>query len=237
MHTQNQQSIHHNIKGLLIDLPQTRLIPKLVSVELACTGVESLGIWIHNAGDDVDSQNVSPEEFISRLLKNLSKVKHLSLTSDWYLYHIIHSGSNIGIQTEKIIFRECLIFIDWGAAPTLPLETFPNVSYTMMQPRWPLQDDDMRRMEEWISRPNSKGLILIVAGADWKASELALPLTEGHILHNKNVILVYNPRAWMIEWDGHVLGDGKDVFSIGKQLVGLPHLEDRVIALSRSPSS
>ncbi|KAH8794606.1 hypothetical protein DL96DRAFT_1827440 [Flagelloscypha sp. PMI_526] len=227
MHTQSQQSIHKNIKGLLIDLPQSRLFHKHVSVALSCTGVESLGIWIHNVGDDVDSQNVLPEEFIGLLLKNLSNVKHLSLSSDWNLFEMINSGSSKGIEMEKIVFRESLVSIDWGSEPRLPLETFPNVSYTMMQPRWPLQDDDMRRMEEWRSRPSSKGLILIVDEADWNASELALPLAEGHILCNKNVVLVKNPLVWVTEWDSYVFGDEKDVFSIGKRLVGLSRLEDR----------
>ncbi|KAH8833444.1 hypothetical protein DL96DRAFT_1705430 [Flagelloscypha sp. PMI_526] len=146
---------------------------------------------------------------------------------------MIASESSRSLQMDQLVFREGLVSIDWGWDPTLPLEMFPHISYAMIQLRWPLEVEDMRKMEEWVSLPSSKGLILLVDDIDWDQTELTVPVPAGHILHNKNVVLLNTPDEWAKDWESHVFMDGKDVLSLGKRLVGLHRVEDRIVATSK----
>ncbi|KAH8833378.1 hypothetical protein DL96DRAFT_1585897 [Flagelloscypha sp. PMI_526] len=233
--TQPPQSIHQNVKALLINFPDDFLYSRIRTVASVCTGVETLGLWLFNTDDYTLLEKDAAEELdqlIYSLLANLSSVKHFSLSDDSHLFQIINSGQQDQRHVD-IAFRESLVSIDWGATPELPLNTFPNITYAMVQLSWPFPQDDMNRMEEWLSRPSSKGLILLAENYDGPESttELALSLGEAHILRNKKVVLLKSPKSWVEEeWKSCVLGDGEDVLSVGKKIVemGSCKLEDRV---------
>jgi hypothetical protein len=158
-------------------------------------------------------------------------VRHLSLspTSEEYIFRFLFSPKEVEEETASIAFRDTLEYIDWGGLPKLPLDTFPNVAFEMILLRkcWPLQVDVMRRMDEWLSRPNSKGLMLI-GHIYLDLKNPGFRLEEGHILHRKEVVLLNSPDNWGKDWEKLISGDGDNAFSIGKSLVGQTRLQDRV---------
>ncbi|KAH8833445.1 hypothetical protein DL96DRAFT_1811918 [Flagelloscypha sp. PMI_526] len=228
METQSQESVRQKVKGILIDLPEPQLYPTLKSVVSACTGVESLGIWLY----DSHSANIPPDELMRALLTMLPNVKHLSLNTDRHLRWMIGTGPYTAIPMNKVAFRKSLVSIDLGWCPSLPLGTFPDVSYAIIQPIGPLKAEKMTEMGDWISRPSSKALILLVETVDWETSPLPLPVPEEHILCNNNVVLLITTDVWSNDWYNHVFMNGKDFLGIGKRLVGLQQVEDRVFAVN-----
>ncbi|KAH8833447.1 hypothetical protein DL96DRAFT_1811920 [Flagelloscypha sp. PMI_526] len=231
--TQRPQSIQQNVKALLVNVPHTSLYTRIMLVASRCTGVEFLGFWLHpDDGLQNGHNTVSLESMLRVMLMDLPNVRHLSLITDKHLFRTDALGSHLA---KDIAFRDRLVFINWGFQPGFRFSTFPNVSYAMIQPRWPLRDEDLKRMEEWISQPGSKGLILLVEEEELQRDEYASTTLQHvgkeHILRNEKVVLLNAPHMWAQDWDSFVFGDGENVFNLGKRLVGLQRLEDRVVAV------
>ncbi|KAH8833377.1 hypothetical protein DL96DRAFT_1585895 [Flagelloscypha sp. PMI_526] len=225
--TQSPASIHQNVKAILINLPDPSLYPSIQHIISTCTGVEYLGLWLNSANEDE-----SPYPLLRTSLACLPQVRHLSLSpgSEEQLYRLLVTGaSRTDGENEalNVAFRDTLTSIDWGWLPAIPLDTFPNLLCAVMQQEWPLDDEDMQRMKEWVSSPKAEGLILL-AGSDNEIDLAELANVDGHVLHNEKVVLISPPVNWVKDWEAHVFGNGSDLFAIGKKLIGDPTLKNRV---------
>ncbi|KAH8833333.1 hypothetical protein DL96DRAFT_1811831 [Flagelloscypha sp. PMI_526] len=230
--TQTPQSIHRNVKSVLIYVPHASLFSRIQSIVSVCTGVENLGLWLATHPDAYSDHSSSLDYLTHVLLTNLPNVRHLSLSSDNHIFRSIGSGSEAGKENEEahIAFGESLVSIDWGGMPDLPLDTIANISYIMMHLDWPFNSGDMRRMVDWVSRPSSKGLILLVDDIEEIDFDICNPdLDDEHILHHEKVVLLSTPDSWVADWESYILMNGQDVFTWGKKHVGILRWKDRIV--------
>ncbi|KAH8833398.1 hypothetical protein DL96DRAFT_1585968 [Flagelloscypha sp. PMI_526] len=224
--SQTPQSLNQNVKSILVHLPRVSLYPIIEQIVSLCTGVQHLGLWLYPKSEEHNS----PDPLILTALTRLSQVRHLSLNieTEKHLFRLLGYPKKEE-EADIIAFRDTLISVDWGGpeTPRLPLATFPNSSYIMIEQIWPLKLGDMRTMKDWLSRPRSMGLILLM-DESFHLDSSKFDLEDDHILNDKRVVLLQSPRDWAKDWDEHAFGDGQDVFSIGKQRVGLLKLKDRI---------
>ncbi|KAH8833332.1 hypothetical protein DL96DRAFT_1677498 [Flagelloscypha sp. PMI_526] len=231
--TQSPQSIHQNVKAIVIYVPDASLFAGIQSIVSVCTGVESLGLWLATHPDAYSDHSSSLDNLTRAILTKLPNVRHLSLSSGDHIFRSIASGSDVnkGIEKTHIAFRDSLVSIDWGGMPDFPLDIIPNISYTMMRLDWTFKKGNMRRMVEWVSRPSSKGLILLVEDIEnIDFYQVCNPdFDDGHILHHDKVVALSTPDDWVADWESFVFGDGQDVFTWGKKYIGIRRWEDRIV--------
>ncbi|KAH8833389.1 hypothetical protein DL96DRAFT_1585936 [Flagelloscypha sp. PMI_526] len=223
--TQPPHLIRENVRAILVHFPDSSLYPAIQAILLTCTGVQYLGLWLHLAPSD----RIPLDDLLRASLKCLDHIQHLSLSpaAEGQLNRILGAqnlwGNEGGSRNVK------LRSIDWGLYPALPLDTFPSVDYAVIQGQWPLSVDHMRKMDEWLSRPSSKGLILLIDHKETAYLELSGDMeTRSAILQNEKVVVVSCPSDWVKDWESHVFGDGNDIFAVGKRLVGHPESKDRM---------
>ncbi|KAH8833393.1 hypothetical protein DL96DRAFT_724270 [Flagelloscypha sp. PMI_526] len=222
--SQAPESIHHNVKAILVHLPDVIIFEKCCKIISLCTGVEYLCLWFYVK---------HPPESFEATLACLPNVRHLALIPMPENDSVHQLGPKRWVKLNRAAFRDTLASIDWGQLPALkfPLDTFPNVSYAAMAtPWWHLKVEDMQKMEEWVARSSSKGLILLVYSNDQIFFD-NLDNMEAHnpILRNEKVVVVSVPANWIQDWEATVFGDGNDIFAIAKRFVGRAELKDRIL--------
>ncbi|KAH8833381.1 hypothetical protein DL96DRAFT_1585905 [Flagelloscypha sp. PMI_526] len=218
--TQPPEIVQQGVKAMLINLPNYSLYSEIAELVKACTGVEHLAMWL--PGGD-------PPPFLDSLLLvclSLPNVRGLSLTNgtESHIRRFLSTGMINVPNSPRIAFMETLHYVDWAIMPNLSLGFFPGVAYTHMQNRWPFLTEHTNRMEQWLSLPSSRGLVLFLDEVNLEEAASS----ESAILSHEKVVLACTPLNWALEWEKHCLGDEDVVFVAGKRLAGKPKREDRI---------
>ncbi|KAH8833382.1 hypothetical protein DL96DRAFT_1585907 [Flagelloscypha sp. PMI_526] len=217
--TQPPGIVQQGVKTMLISFPSIHLYSEITEVVEACQGVQDLALWLPDETDPfLDS-------LVLACLK-LPNVSCLSLNDDMemYLHRFLSAGITNSPQTAPIAFMQTLRIIDWATMPTCSLGIFPRAAYTLVQVRWPCSENDTSRMEEWLSLPSSKGLVLLLDDEDLEAAALG----ESTTLSHRKVVLASAPKNWVREWEKHCFGDEDVIFTAGKRFASNLRREDRI---------
>ncbi|KAH8833369.1 hypothetical protein DL96DRAFT_1705369 [Flagelloscypha sp. PMI_526] len=213
--------IQPNVKTMLINFPVPILYRDIEKIIKSCDGLQHLALWL-------SSESSSLLDGLVMACLSLPNLRCLSLStgSETHIRNVLSNLKTNDSESPRIVLIDTLRYVDWGRVPSLPMSTFPSVEYVLMQPLWPLHEDHMTIMEEWIHLPGSKGLILLLDDDDM---DEAVGLGGQHpVLSNEKVVLAPAPENWVQEWVKHCSGDPDAFFAIGERLAGNYRLEHRI---------
>ncbi|KAH8833388.1 hypothetical protein DL96DRAFT_1705386 [Flagelloscypha sp. PMI_526] len=219
--SQPSETVSQNVRALLILNISSKLHSRVEALISACSGIEHFGIWIWAESSELRSLAI-------RCLTSLPRVRTLTFNST--LTRIF--GQFLKSKAPPhVAFRDTLVQVDWGCVPSFVPDVFPNVSYAIMQPDWPLHDDDIHDMEAWICRSSFNGLVLPMDMDSGFADYLepsANPPEDYPILKSEKVVVVPSLANWVDEWEKQFFErkDDPSLFAICKKRTGQRGMDD-----------